>query len=257
MNLDLTGKTALVTGSTAGIGIAIVKELAAMGATVWLNGRTQARVDAAIAQVPKAKGIAADASTPEGAKAIFAALPKADILVNNLGIFDRAVFEEIPDAEWQRYFDVNVMSGVRMTRHYLAGMRAANWGRIVFISSESATHIPHDMVHYGMTKTAQVAVARGVAETLVGTGVTCNTVMPGPTRGETMEKRLVAAKAAGKSEADFEREFFELRRPTSLIRRFTSAEEVANMVAYVCSPAASGTHGAALRVEGGVVKAIF
>lgn len=263
MDLDLTGRTALVSGSTAGIGLAIVKGLARQGATVWLNGRTQARVDAALADVRKAvggakvSGIAADAATSEGCRAIAAALPEVDVLVNNLGIYERAVFEEISDADWQRFFDVNVMSGVRLTRHYLPAMRRRNWGRIVFISSESATHIPPDMVHYGMSKTAQVSIARGVAETLVGTGVTVNSVLPGPTRAETMEKRLAAARAEGKSEAEFEREFFEIRRPTSLLRRFTTTDEVANMVCYVCSPAASGTTGAALRVEGGVVRAIF
>ncbi|MEJ0072023.1 MAG: SDR family oxidoreductase [Pseudomonadota bacterium] len=263
MNLDLSGKVAFVTGSTAGIGLAIAKGLAEQGAEVWVNGRSQARVDEAIAQIralyPKAKlaGLAADLGTAEGGRSVAAALPAVDILVNNLGIYGLKPFLEIEDGEWQRFFDVNVMSGVRMTRHFLPAMQRKGWGRIVFISSESAQHIPAEMVHYGMTKTAQLGLARGVAENLVGTDVTVNSVLAGPTRTEAADERIKGQAVGGKTEADVEREFFQVRRPTSLIKRFARPDEVANLVVYLCSPAASATHGAALRAEGGVIRSIL
>ena len=263
MDLRLDGKTALVTGSTAGIGFAIAAGLASQGAMVVVNGRTQRRVDDAMARIldaqPDARlgGIAADLGTANGADQIVARFPEIDVLVNSVGIFEAKPFVEIPDSDWIHFFDVNVMSGVRLTRAYLPRMRAANWGRIVFISSESGLNIPPEMVHYGVTKTAQIALARGIAETLAGTGITVNSVLPGPTRSEGVGAFVEQlAKERGLSEAAFEHQFFETMRPTSLIKRFATPEEVANMVVYICSPAASATTGAALRVDGGVVRAI-
>ncbi len=261
MNLDLTGRTALVTGSTAGIGIAIAAGLAEYGAHVWVNGRTRARVDSAIARIqktnPKAmlSGVAGDLATAEGARIVTEAVPEVDILVNNLGAVNvRKAFEALTDAEWQELFDVNVMSVVRLTSHYIAPFRKRDWGRIVFVSSESAIQIPTEFIHYGMTKTANIAIARGVAELFVGTGVTVNSVLPGPTLAQGLTRRIADS---GKSEDDYAAEFFRTVRPTSLLKRFTSTDEVANLVVYLCSPAASGTHGAALRVEGGVLKGAF
>ena len=263
LDLRLDGKTALVTGSTAGIGLAIAAGLAAQGATVIINGRTQSRVDAAVKQIAakqsdaKVFGVAADLGTVDGADRTVSKYPTVDVLVNSVGIFEAKPFEEIPDLDWLRFFEVNVMSGVRLTRAYLPGMRAANWGRVVFISSESGLHIPVEMVHYGVTKTAQIALARGIAETVAGTGITVNSVLPGPTRSEGVGAWVQQlAQQRGVSEAAFEREFFASIRPTSLIKRFATPEEVANMVVYICSPAASATTGAALRVDGGVVRAI-
>jgi hypothetical protein len=263
MDLDLTGRAALVTGSTAGIGYAIAAGLARQGATVWLNGRDERRVREAVARLRgetggKAEGVAADLGTAEGAAAVIRAVPQADILVNNVGIFEPKSFGEISDADWERFFAVNVMSGIRLTRHYLPGMTAKDWGRIVFISSESAINIPQEMIHYGMTKTAQLAISRGVAEETRGTGVTVNAVLPGPTQSEgvaTFVEQL--GKSRGQSFEEAERDFFRTARPTSLLQRFARVEEVANMVVYVCSPAASATNGAALRVDGGVVKSII
>ena len=263
MNLSLNGKTAFVSGSTAGIGFAIARGLAACGTTVAVNGRTEARVDDAVAaiarELPEARlvGVAADLATAAGAAAVIAALPQVDVLVNNLGIFEPTPFEKIDDATWMQFFETNVLSGVRLTRAYLPGMRERNWGRVVFVSSESGLHIPAEMVHYGVTKTAQIALARGIAEGLAGTGVTVNSVLPGPTRSEGVElfvKQM--AEHRGVNEAEMEREFFRTARPTSLLERFITPEEVANLVVYVCSPAASATTGAALRVDGGVVRAI-
>jgi NAD(P)-dependent dehydrogenase (short-subunit alcohol dehydrogenase family) len=264
MDLKLTGKTALVTGSTAGIGLAIARSLAREGAHVFLNGRTQARVDQALAairsEIPAAKvdGIAADFSGPQGADTIVAKLAAVDILVNNVGIFEPKPFLEIPDEDWFRLFEVNVMSGVRLSRSYLPGMLARNWGRILFISSESAVQIPVEMIHYGMTKTAQVAIARGIAESLAGTGVTVNSVLAGPTASEGVGGFVQAlAKQQNKSNAEVEREFFEHARPSSLLKRFATVDEVASMVVYLAGELSSATSGAALRVDGGVVRAIL
>ncbi len=263
MDLQLTRKLALVSGSTAGIGYAIASALAAEGARVIVNGRSQASVDAAVASINagpggEVLGFAGDLSTAAAAEALVARYPGIEILVNNLGIFEPKPFEEIPDADWTRFFDVNVLSGVRLARLCLPAMKRANWGRILFISSESAVQIPAEMVHYGMTKTAQLAVARGIAESVAGTGITVNSVLPGPTRsrgvGEFVE---TLAKADGKSIEAFEREFFEKARPTSLIKRFETPEEIATMVAYLASPLASGTTGAAVRVDGGCTKSAF
>ncbi len=263
MDLSLVGKTALVSGSTAGIGLAIARGLLEQGAAVWINGRGEDRVEHALrglrGALPGAQvqGVAADLGTAEGAARVIAALPAADILVNNVGIFEPKPFDDIPDEDWEHFFDVNVMSGIRLTRHYVRGMREQGWGRVIFISSESAINIPVEMVHYGMTKTAQLAVSRGVAETVAGTGVTVNAVLPGPTRSEgvgTFVEQL--AQAQGMSFEQVEAEFFKTQRPTSLLKRFATVEEVANMVVYLCSPAASATNGAAVRVDGGVVKSV-
>lgn len=262
MDLKLHDKAALVSGSTKGIGFAIARLLAAEGATVWVNGRTQAAVDEAIQRIraehPSAKvdGIAADLATASGAQELVRRLPAVDILVNNVGIFERKAFEEIDDAEWQRFFDINVMSGVRLSRAYFPGMKQRNWGRIVFISSESGIQIPDNMVHYGMTKTAQLAISRGLAENCVGTGVTVNAVLPGPTLSDG-NKAAIAKRAPGRPFPEVEKEFFEKVRPSSLLKRYATPEEVATLVAYVVSPLASATNGAALRVEGGVVRACF
>jgi len=264
MDLKLVGKAALVTGSTAGIGFAIAQSLAREGAHVTVNGRTQQRVDAALAQiranVPAARlsGIAADFSSDAGADTVIAKLPAVDVLVNNVGIFEVKPFAEIPDADWFRFFEVNVMSGVRLSRHYLPGMLKKNWGRILFISSESAVQIPAEMVHYGMTKTAQVAIARGIAESIPGTGVTVNSILAGPTESEGVGGFLESmAKQQNKSKAEIEKEFFQSARPSSLLKRFATSDEVAAMTTYIASELASATNGAALRVDGGVVRAIL
>jgi len=263
MIIDLSGKTALVTGSTAGIGYAIAKGLAASGAEIVINGRGQDRVDAAVAKVKqgvadaKVRGIAADVSTATGCDQLLNALPEVDILINNAGIFEPKKFFEIPDEDWSRFFEVNVMSGVRLSRAYLPGMLKRNWGRIIFISSESALNIPTEMIHYGMTKTAQLAIARGLAKLTRGTAVTVNSVLPGPTLSEgvdTMVKEL--ARQSGQSEAEVASNFVKQHRPSSLLQRFASAEEIANMVVFVASKEASATNGAALRAEGGIVNTI-
>ena len=263
MDLSLDGKTAFVSGSTAGIGLAIARGLLEQGAAVWINGRTEGRVERALRDLRQARpagqvhGVAADLGTQAGTAQVIAALPSADILVNNVGIFEIKPFDDIPDEDWEHFFDVNVMSGIRLTRHYVRGMRERNWGRVIFISSESAINIPLEMIHYGMTKTAQLAVSRGVAETLAGTGVTVNAVLPGPTKSEGVATFVESlAKAQGMSFERAEAAFFKTQRPTSLLRRFATVEEVANMVTYLCSPAASATNGAAIRVDGGVVKTI-
>jgi NAD(P)-dependent dehydrogenase (short-subunit alcohol dehydrogenase family) len=263
MNIDLKGKTALVTGSTTGIGHAIAKGLALSGADVVVNGRTQAKVDAAVAALAKSapgskvRGVAADVSTAAGCNALVAALPEIDILINNAGIFEPKGFFDIPDNDWSRFFEVNVMSGVRLSRAYLPGMLKRNWGRIVFISSESALNIPKEMIHYGMTKTAQLAVSRGLAEMTRGTAVTVNSVLPGPTMSEGVETFVKdIAKQNGQSMEEAASQFVKQFRPTSLLQRFASVEEIANMVVYVASKEASATNGAALRAEGGIVQTI-
>ncbi len=263
MQIDLTGKTALVTGSTAGIGLAIAVGLADAGASVIVNGRTQAAVDRAIAAIaarsPRvpATGVAADLSTAQGCAALFAAAPSVDILVNNLGIYGPKDFFELTDDDWSRFFDVNVMSGVRLSRSYAPAMVERGWGRIVFLSSESALNIPPDMIHYGFSKTANLSVSRGLAKRLAGTGVTVNAVLPGPTLSEGVGKRLAAAAAQnGLSVEAAGAAFVKARRPSSIIGRVASVEEVANMVVYVCSTQASATTGAALRVDGGIVDTL-
>jgi NAD(P)-dependent dehydrogenase (short-subunit alcohol dehydrogenase family) len=263
MDLQLKGKLALVSGSTAGIGLAIASTLAQEGARVIVNGRKQEAVDEAVAQLKSSTGgdvlgFAGDLSKAEVANELARRYPDVEILVNNLGIFEPKLFEEIPDEDWQRFFDVNVLSGVRLARLFLPSMKRANWGRIIFISSESGLQIPVEMVHYGVTKTAQIAVARGIAESVAGTGITVNSVLPGPTKSRGVGDFVDGlAKANGKTSAQVEKEFFEHVRPTSLIKRFASTEEVASLVAYVASPLASATTGAALRVDGGVVKSAF
>jgi NAD(P)-dependent dehydrogenase (short-subunit alcohol dehydrogenase family) len=263
MKIDLSGKTALVTGSTSGIGHAIAKGLASAGASVVVNGRTEAKVDAAVAALAKAvpgsklRGIAADVSTAAGCKALAAALPDVDILINNAGIFELKGFFDIPDEDWTRFFEVNLMSGVRLSRAYLNGMLKRNWGRVVFISSESALNIPKEMIHYGVTKTAQLALSRGLAEMTRGTAVTVNSVLPGPTMSEGVETFVKdLAKQNGQSVEEAASQFVKQFRPTSLLQRFASVEEIANMVVYVSSKEASATNGAALRAEGGIVQTI-
>lgn len=263
MHIDLSGKTALVTGSTAGIGHAIAKGLAATGANVVINGRGQAKVDAAVAAVSKVAkggkvtGVAADVSTADGCAALVAAQPDVDILINNTGIFEPKPFFEIPDEDWQRFFDVNVMSGVRLSRAYMPAMLERNWGRIVFIASESALMIPKEMIHYGMTKTAQLSVSRGLAELTRGTAVTVNAVMPGPTMSEGVQTFVAdLAKQNGQSESEAAANFIKQHRPGSLIQRFATVEEIANMVVYVSSKEAAATNGAALRAEGGLLQTI-
>jgi NAD(P)-dependent dehydrogenase (short-subunit alcohol dehydrogenase family) len=263
MDLGIARRRALVTGSTAGIGFAAARALAREGAMVVVNGRTQARVDAAVEalhhDVPHAHigGVAADLGTADGCAALVEQVPAVDILVNNLGIFEPKPFEAIPDEDWLRLFEVNVLSGVRLTRAYLPDMRSRDWGRVVFVSSESALQIPTEMIHYGVTKTSQLALARGLAETLMGTGVTVNSVLPGPTASEGVGA-FVADLAAvrGVDALTVEREFFATARPSSIIQRFATPDEVAAMITYVCSALASATTGAALRVDGGVVRAI-
>lgn len=263
MDLQLSEKLALVTGSTAGIGYAIAEALAREGARVIVNGRTPPAVTAAVDQLRAAThaqvlGFAGDLGTAEGAHAVARQYPDVEILVNNLGIFEPKPFEDIPDADWLRLFEVNVLSGVRLARLYLPGMKRRNWGRIVFISSESGVQIPAEMIHYGVTKTAQLAVSRGLAESLAGTQITVNCVLPGPTKSRGVGDFVdTLAKSQGKTFEEFERMFFEKVRPTSLIKRFATPEEVASMVAYLASPLASATTGAALRVDGGVIKSAF
>lgn len=262
MDLQLTGKKAFISGSTAGIGLAIAVSLALEGATTVINGRSDESVGAALARirerVPAAsvEGFSGDLSRAEDADRLLRQLPAVDILVNNLGIYEPRQFEDINDDEWRRFFEVNVLSAVRLARNYLPGMKERNWGRIVFISSESGINIPVEMIHYGMTKTALLAVSRGIAETCAGTGVTSNAILPGPTHTTGVDG-FVAKLSGGKPFDDFERNFFQEVRPSSLLRRFAYPEEVANLVTYVCSPLSSATNGAALRVDGGVVRSCF
>ena len=264
MDFELRGKRALVSGSTAGIGFAIARALAAEGASVIVNGRTEARVQKAVAELrasglPDAdlRGIAADLGTADGCAKIALAAPEIDVLVNNVGIFEAKPFGEITDSEWLHFFEVNVLSGVRLSRTYLPGMLSRNWGRILFISSESALQIPVEMIQYGTTKTAQLAVARGLAEMTIGTAVTVNSILPGPTKSEGVADFVTGLAAQqGKSAADVERDFFKHARPSSLLQRFETPDEIAALTAFIASPRASGVNGAALRVDGGVVRAI-
>src|SRR5467141_4340046 len=264
MNLGLKGKTAIVSGSTAGIGFAIAAALAAEGAHAVINGRTEARVNSAMEQISKRvagaqlRGVAADLGTLAGVEAFLKKVPEGDILVNNLGIFEPKPFLEIPDSDWLRFFEVNVLSGVRLSRHYLPGMLKKNWGRVIFISSESAQNIPAEMIHYGMTKTAQVAVARGLAESVAGTGVTVNSILAGPTASEGVGDFIESmAKQQGITKAEIEKQFFSTVRPSSLLKRFETTEEVAAVVAFVASAQATSINGSAVRAEGGVIRSIF
>lgn len=263
MKIDLSGTTAIVTGSTGGIGLAIARGLAGAGASVVVNGRTQAKADATAVAIVKAipgakvRGVGADVSTAAGCVRLVEAVPDADILINNAGIFEPKDFFDIPDEDWTRFFEVNVMSGVRLSRAYMPGMLKRNWGRIVFISSESAINVPKEMIHYGMTKTAQLTISRGLAEMTKGTAVTVNAVMPGPTLSEgvqTFVKDL--AKQTGQSEKEAAAQFVKQHRGTSLIQRFATVDEIANMVVYVSSREAAVTNGAALRAEGGIIQTI-
>ena len=263
MDLKLKGKKALVTGSTAGIGFAIADVLAREGASVIVNGRTQERVDEAIEKIKTensnadVSGIAADLATAEGAKTVTDSAPEIDVLINNLGIFEPKPFEKISDEDWFKFFEANVMSGVRLSRFYFPKMIAENWGRIIFVSSESAVNIPSEMIHYGMTKTAQIAVARGLAETTVGTNVTVNTVLPGPTASEGVTTFVTQlAEQQSISNEEMEKQFFETARPSSLLKRFIEPNEIGEFVAFISSPLSSATNGAALRVEGGLLRSI-
>ena len=264
MDLGLRGKKVVVSGSTAGIGFAIAAALAAEGALVVVNGRTEARVTAALNSIRQrvknadVRGIAADLGTAQGVSAFLQQAPEADILVNNLGIFEPKPFLEIPDSGWLRFFEVNVLSGVRLSRHYLPGMLKKNWGRVIFISSESAQHIPAEMIHYGMTKTAQVAIARGLAESVAGSGVTVNSVLAGPTASEGASEFVDnMATQQGITKAEVEKQFFASVRPTSLLKRFETPEEVAAVVAFIASAQATAINGSAVRAEGGVIRSIF
>lgn len=261
MDLQLKNKIALVTGSTKGIGRAIAETLAAEGVEVIINGRTEKSVEDALCEInkkienAKISGIACDFSKPDEIDTLIKAAGNIDILVNNVGIFEPKDFLDIPDKDWQKFYDINVMSGVRLSRAFLPYMLKQDWGRIIFISSESGINIPVEMVHYGMTKTAQLAISRGIAETTKGTKVTVNSVLPGPTLSEGVKE--FAGIGEEQSKEKVEKEFFKTERPSSLIRRFATTQEVANMVAYVASPLSSATNGAALKVDGGVVKTAF
>jgi NAD(P)-dependent dehydrogenase (short-subunit alcohol dehydrogenase family) len=264
MNLQLEGKKALITGSTAGIGLAIARALASEKAQVVINGRTQNRVDDALKKIQRdlsdvdVRGIVADLATAHGSAKCIEAIPSVDILINNLGIYEPKPFEKITDDDWHAIIETNFMSGVRLCRHYLQGMKAANWGRIIFISSESAVNIPVEMIHYGVTKTMQVALARGLAETTSGTNITVNSILAGPTRSEGVEQFIIdVAKTKGIAAAEVEKDFFRTVRPSSLLQRFAKIEEVAALVAFVASPLSSATNGAALRADGGVLRSIL
>jgi NAD(P)-dependent dehydrogenase (short-subunit alcohol dehydrogenase family) len=264
MDLQINGKTAVVSGSTVGIGFAIAAALAAEGAQVVVNGRTEARVTAALNSIRQrvknadVRGIAADLGTAQGVAAFLQQAPEADILVNNLGICEPKPFLEIPDSRWLRFFEVNVLSGVRLSRHYLPGMLRKNWGRVIFISSESAQQIPAEMVHYGMTKTAQVAIARGLAESVAGTGVTVNSILAGPTASEGVGDFVEGmAKQQGMTKAEIEKQFFSTVRPSSLLKRFETPEEVAAVVAFIAGTQATAINGSAVRADGGVIRSIF
>jgi NAD(P)-dependent dehydrogenase (short-subunit alcohol dehydrogenase family) len=259
MKIVLKGKTAVVTGSTGGIGFAIARGLAQAGAQVVINGREQQRVDAAVARIGRlARGVAANVGTAEGCELLVRAVPRCDILVNNAAVFIPGDFFETPDSQWERHWQLNVMAGVRLSRAYLAGMKDAGWGRVIFISSESAFNIPLEMIHYGVSKTADVAVARGLAKRMTGTGVTVNAVLPGTTLSEGAAAFFEAEAAkSGNAVETVAAQFIAVHRPSSIIRRAASVEEVANMVVCVASPQASATTGAALRVDGGAIDTLM
>lgn len=262
MDLQLNNKTALVTGSTAGIGLEIARTLAVEGATVFLTGRSRQKLDDAISSINasgggQVHGILADAATEEGAQAIFDVAPSVDILVNNLGIYEIKPFAEISDADWRRFFETNVLGGIRLARHYVEAMIKQDSGRIIFVASESGVMTPGDMIHYGMTKTAQLAISRGLAQQTKGTKVTVNTVLPGPTRSEGIVEFLRGLASNPQATAEeAEAEFFEKHRATSLLQRMIEPQEIASLVAYVASPLSAATNGAALRVDGGLVPTI-
>jgi NAD(P)-dependent dehydrogenase (short-subunit alcohol dehydrogenase family) len=264
MDLKIKGKTAFISGSTAGIGFAIAKRLLEEGVDVIINGRTKENIDKAIAELKAIdpaytiSGIPADFSKKEDVDQLIAALPDVDILINNAGIFEPKPFAEIPDEDWYRFFEINVMSGVRLSRHFFPKMLQKNWGRIIFISSESGVFIPDEMIHYGMTKTAQLAISRGLAELTKGTNVTVNSILPGPTKSKGVSGFLEdLSKADNKTVAQVEEDFFKNMRPTSLLQRFASVDEVADTVAYYVSALASATNGASIRVEGGLIRSIL
>jgi len=264
MNLELKNKVAVVSGSTGGIGFGIATALAAEGAHVVVTGRTELRIAQALDRIKQQVkdatllGVGADLGTAHGVKTLLEQVPRTDILVNNLGVFEIKSFMEITDADWLRLFEVNVLSGVRLSRGYLPGMVKDNWGRIIFVSSESGQQVPSEMIHYGVTKTAQIALARGLAEAVTGTGVTVNSVLAGPTASEGVLDLIEnITKTEGISIADFERQFFTKARPTSLLKRFEMIEEVAAVVAFIASPRAIVINGAAVRAEGGIIRSIF
>jgi NAD(P)-dependent dehydrogenase (short-subunit alcohol dehydrogenase family) len=263
VKIDLAGRTALVTGSTSGIGRATAKSLALAGASVVVNGRDQQRVDDTVDQLREetgsttVTGAALDLATAEGGAYLVAGLADVDVLVNNLGIFGATPVFEIPDEEWIRYFEVNVLSGVRLARHYAPRMAQRGWGRVIFVSSESAIRIPTEMVHYGMTKTAQIAVSRGMAQELAGTGVTVNTVLPGPTLTEGVREYIADRVGRDIPFEEAERRFMEAERPTSLLKRLIRPEEIGNFITYVASDLSSATTGAALRADGGVATTLI
>jgi NAD(P)-dependent dehydrogenase (short-subunit alcohol dehydrogenase family) len=256
MDLQLTSRTAIVTGGTAGIGLAIVEALRAEGATVIVPGRSRAKLDEALPDDTGVRKIVADVATAAGVETLLAAAPDADILVNNLGIYEATAFADISDADWLKLFEVNVMSGVRLSRHYFPRMLAKGWGRVVFVSSESGVMTPPEMIHYGVTKSSQLALSRGLAELTKGTAVTVNSVLPGPTRSEGIVDFLKGMATPGASADEAEREFFEKHRGSSLLQRLIEAKEVASLVAYLASPLSAATNGAALRVEGGLLRSI-